>query len=400
YVKELAEAQSRAFVAWHETKPKSDFRSYAPYLQKMLDLAKRAADYLGFEGSPYNALLEQYERGMTAERLKVIFGELAVWQKDLVARIVASPKQPGMSWTRQNWDESKQWAFTERVLRDMGYDFDAGRQDKAPHPFCTTFDIQDVRVTTRLHTDMLFSALSSSMHEGGHALYEQGYRLEDRRTTLANAPSLGLHESQSRMWENVIGRSKPFWQHYLPILREHFPGQLDGVTVEQVYAAHNEVRPSLIRVDADEVTYNLHVIIRFELELDLIEDRLKVADLPEVWNAKYKEYLGIDVPDNARGVMQDVHWAHGSFGYFPTYALGNLYAAQLFEKALADLPSLWDSIARGDMSPLREWLRKHVHRVGRRQLAPEIVRSVTGRDPDSKAYMRYLEGKYGAIYGL
>ncbi len=230
--------------------------------------------------------------------------------------------------------------MTLEVLKDMGYDFEAGRQDRSVHPFTTNFDMGDVRITTRVNARELFSCLTGSVHEGGHALYEQGFREEDRRTTLAAAPSLGIHESQSRMWENMIGRSLPFWEHYTPALRRFFPGRLDDVSAEQVFRAINQVQPSLIRVEADECTYNLHIILRFELEVALIEGDLRVDEIPGAWNEKVKRYLGLDVPDDAGGCLQDIHWSHGGFGYFPTYALGNLYAAQLFEQIVVDVPDL------------------------------------------------------------
>jgi carboxypeptidase Taq len=255
-------------------------------------------------------------------------------------------------------------------------------------------------VTTRTHPRQLFSGLLASLHEGGHALYDQGYLDTDARTTLAQEPSLGMHESQSRMWENLIGRSLPFWKHYAPLLRETFPGQLDSVSTEQIYHAINCVRPSLIRVEADECTYNLHIILRYEIEVDLLEGRIGARAVPEAWNAKVKQYLGIDVPDDAHGCLQDVHWSHGAFGYFPTYALGNLYAAQLFEAALRDIPDLWERIGAGEFLSLREWLRENIHRHGRRKTARQFLRDITGAEPYSEPYLKYLEGKFGAIYGI
>jgi carboxypeptidase Taq len=400
FVRELAQEQSKAYEAWVKARKDSDFPTFEPNLRKIVDLLRQRADYLGYEGTPYNALLEDYERGMTADVLAGIFGDLATRQSALVARIMDSPQQPDVSWTEQNWDEDAQWAFTVRVLRDMGYDFDAGRQDRSVHPFTTEFDLYDVRVTTRVNARNLFSALMGSIHEGGHALYEQGYRDEDRRGTLAQAPSLGIHESQSRMWENQIGQSLPFWKHYADALRANYPSQLDDVAAEQIHAAVNRVAPGFIRVDADECTYNLHIILRFEIELALINGELDVVDVPGVWNEKVKQYLGLDVPDDAQGCLQDIHWSHGSMGYFPTYALGNLYAAQLLEKIEADVPALWEQVGQGAFGPLLGWLREHIHRVGRRKLAAEIVRDVTGREPDSTAYLRYLESKYGALYAL
>lgn len=400
WVERFAEAQSRAYQAWVGARAASDYGLFKEHLGRMVEFSREQAEYLGYEGSPYNALLEHYERGMTAEALRPIFAELAKKQSALVERIMASPSQPDARWSEGVWDADAQWAFTLEVLRDMGYDLEAGRQDRSVHPFTTNFDLYDVRVTTRIHTDELFSALTGSIHEGGHALYEQGFRPEDQRTLLAAAPSLGIHESQSRMWENVIGRSLPFWRHYAPKIRAHYPGRLDRVEPEEFYRAINRVEPSFIRVEADECTYNLHIILRFEIEVDLIEGRISVDDVPAVWNAKVKQYLGLDVPNDAMGCLQDIHWSHGSMGYFPTYALGNLYAAQLFETIDEAVPNLWAHVEAGNFSPLLSWLRQHVHQVGRRKTAPEIVEAATGRKPDSAAFLRYLETKYGALYGI
>lgn len=400
FVQKFVEEQSKAYQAWIAARENSDFKTFEPHLKIIIDLLRQKADLMGYEGSPYNALLEDYERGMTAEQLQPIFEDLAAKQSALVDRIVNAPDQPDTAWMDRDWDTQAQWDFTLQVLKDMGYDFEAGRQDKSIHPFTTNFDLYDVRVTTRVHPSELFSALTGSIHEGGHALYEQGFRAEDQRTTLAQAPSLGVHESQSRMWENMIGRSLPFWEHYAPTIRKQFPGQLDNVTPDQFYRAINVVEPSFIRVEADECTYNLHIILRFEIEVALIEGSLSVSDIPEMWNAKMKQYLGIDVTDDAKGCLQDIHWSHGSVGYFPTYALGNLYAAQLFETIGDAIPDLWDRVGQGDFAPLLAWLRENVHQHGRRKTATEIVRDATGNEPTSQPYLDYLEKKYGALYRL
>ena len=400
FVETFALEQSKAYESWIAARKSADFKAFQPQLETLVELLKQKADYLGYEETPYNALLEEYERGMTVKQLRTIFGELAEKQSALVERIVQSPNQPDTAWLDQTWDVNAQWDLTIRVLKDMGYDFDAGRQDKSVHPFTTNFDLYDVRVTTRLNENELFSALTGSIHEGGHALYEQGFRPEDRRTALAQAPSLGIHESQSRMWENMIGRSLPFWKYYAGAYRERFKGQLDSVTPEQMHRAINRVQPTFIRVEADECTYNLHVILRFEIEVALIEGDIQVADVPAVWNEKIKAYLGLDVPDDAQGCLQDIHWSHGSMGYFPTYALGNLYAAQLFETIEKDCPTLWQDVEEGKFSGLLDWLREHVHRFGRRKMAAEIVRDATGEDPSPAPSLRYLERKYSALYGL
>ncbi|HDP35054.1 MAG TPA: carboxypeptidase M32 [Candidatus Hydrogenedentes bacterium] len=400
FVRRFAQTRSAAYHAWLDARKQSDFAVFQTHLQKLVTLARELADYLGYEDTPYNALLEDFERGMTTAQLRAVFDELAPRQRALIERIMNAPTQPDAAWLEQTWDADAQWAFTERVLRDMGYDFDAGRQDKSAHPFTTNFSIGDVRITTRLNERDLFSALFSSIHECGHALYEQGFPPEDEGTILAEAPSLGIHESQSRLWENIIGRSLPFWRHYMPVLREHFPGQLDNVDAEQVYAAANRVAPSLIRVEADECTYNLHIILRFELETALIEGNLAAADLPAAWNEKMAAWLGVAVPDDANGCLQDIHWSHGTFGYFPTYALGNLYAAQMFDAVTKAIPGIMSSVGRGEFTPLLAWLRENVHRVGRRKTTPEIVRDATGEEPAAAAFLKYLENKYAPLYGL
>lgn len=400
FVHEFSMVQTQAYHAWVKARQESNYAVFQPHLDKLVQLQKRKADYLGYSGSPYNALLDEYERGMTAERLKPLFAELAQQQSALVEKIVHSPRQPDTSWLNQDWNKDSQWKLTIRALQSIGFDFEAGRQDRSVHPFTTNFDIDDVRLTTRINHRDLFSALMSSIHEGGHGLYEQGLNPEDRRTTLGQAISLGVHESQSRLWENAIGRSLPFWRYFMPVLRELFPGQLDCVAPEQIYAALNRVQPSLIRVEADECTYNLHIILRFEIELALIEGTIDTRDIPELWNTKIKSYLGLDVPSDAEGCLQDIHWSHGSMGYFPTYTLGNLYAAQMFEMILREIPDLWEQIAHGSFTPLLSWLRTNVHRHGRRKTAPELIRDISGSEPDSRPYLNYLEKKYGVLYGI
>lgn len=400
FVERFAQEQSKAYQMWVEARESGDFAHFQPQLEIMVDLLKKKAELYGYEDSPYDALIEDYERGCTSAMLKPLFEDLSKRQSDLLSRIVASGNVPDCAWLEQEWDPQKQWDFTLRVLRDIGYDFEAGRQDKSVHPFTTEFDVCDVRITTRIDPRDLFSGLTGSIHEGGHALYEQGLRLEDRRTPLGKAISLGIHESQSRMWENMIGRSRQFWAHYEAPFRELYGSQLDGVSLDDIHRAINFVEPTFIRVEADECTYNLHIFLRFDIELAIIEERLQVADIPEYWNAKVKEYLGLDVPNNKEGCLQDIHWSHGSMGYFPTYSLGNLYGAQFFEKILEDISGLWENVERGNFAPLREWLREHIHRVGRRLTAPELIRRVTGDDLSAEPYMRYLETKYGELYSL
>lgn len=398
-IRRMTEAKSAAYHAWLEARSTSNFTVFLPHLELLVDLSREEADCLGYEESPYDALLENYERGMTAAQLRVLFLEIAERQGALVAQL-AAVEQPDPAWLHQRWDCTLQRIFTERVLRDMGYDFDAGRQDTSAHPFTTNFSIHDVRITTRFDENNLFSALFGSIHEGGHALYEQGFLETDEGTVLAAAPSLGMHESQSRLWENSIGRSLPFWHYYTPLVKELFPGQLDTVSPEDIYRAVNSVKPSLIRVEADECTYNLHIILRFEIEVALIEGSLNPCDVPQAWNEKMKQYLGLYPSNDAVGCLQDIHWSHGAFGYFPTYALGNLFSAQLYNAILRDRPALWQEISTGDFHGLVEWLRSHVHRFGRRLTATELISKVTGSPPTSRDFLDYLESKYTSLYAV
>ena len=400
FVQKFAEETSKAYEAWVRAKDDSDFAAFQPHLETIIDLSRQRADLMGYEGSPYNALLEDYERGMTAEHIKPLFAQLAERQSDLIQRIAASPNAPDASWLEGEWERDTQLKFTTSLLHDMGYDLEAGRQDESVHPFTTEFDLYDVRVTTKVNTQNPFEAIMASIHEGGHGLYEQGFLAADQRTTLAEAISLGIHESQSRLWETFIGQSRPFWNHYGPVFRDAFPEKLKDVSNDDIYRVLNRVQPTLRRLDADECTYNLHIILRFELEVALIEGDAKVADIPELWKTKMKDYLGLDVPDDAHGCLQDIHWSHGSLGYFPTYTLGNLYAAQLLEKIAQDLPNLWDEIGAGQFGSLLTWLRKNIHQVGRRKLPTQLIQDITGKAPSSEPYLNYLEKKYSELYNL
>ena len=294
----------------------------------------------------------------------------------------------------QKFPVENQEAFGLEVLRDLGFDFRRGRQDRSAHPFTTSYTPYDVRITTRFHEKDLLSALFSTIHEAGHALYDQGLPLDAVDTPLCQPVSLGVHESQSRLWENIVGRSRGFWKHYLPLLRLRFPGRLDGVDAERFYRAVTAVRPGLIRVESDEVTYNLHIFIRFELEKEMIDGNLAVHDIPGAWNEKYRAYLGLTPPDDAHGCLQDIHWAHGAVGYFPTYTIGNILAVQLYRKAVDDHPSIPGEIEKGRFTTLLEWLRKHVHVHGARYTFEELVRRITGGPLVVEPYLEYLRDKY------
>ncbi len=398
-VTELALEESRSFEAWQSAKRTRSFEVFAPHLRRLLDLSRQKADCYGWEVSPWNALVEDYERGMTTAIVAEVFSPLRRATQELLDRIRSHP-EPDTRFLEQTWPVETQRELGLRMARDLGFDFERGRQDVSAHPFSSTIGPGDVRITTRFTETDLLSALGSTVHEVGHALYEQGFRESDMRTPLAEAPSYGLHESQSRFWEILIGQSLPFWCHYVPILKKYFPGRLSDVAPEQFYAAVNRVKPGLIRTEADEVCYNLHIAIRFELEILLVEGDLPVEELPGEWNRRYEEYLGVKVPDDARGCLQDVHWAVGSFGYFPSYTFGNLYGAMFLEKMESDVAGLWEAVGRGDFSVPLGWLRQNIHQEGRRLLPLALVEKVSGRGFSAQPLIDHLNRKYGELYGL
>ncbi len=399
-VKALAEAQSRALSAWRQARKEKRFALFQPALGRLLELRREQADAYGHTGERYDALLEGYEPGMRVERLTPVLTALRDQLIPMVAAIAGAPRKIPDLFQGRRFDRDAQWRFTMKLLADMGFDLEAGRQDQSIHPFTGGTHPLDVRLTTRLDEGNPLSALFGTIHEGGHGLYEQGFAPEHHRTPLAAAPSMGLHESQSRLWENIVGRGHAFWEHYFPALRKEFPGALAGVDLEGFYGAVNRVAPSLIRVEADEVTYNLHIILRYELELLLIHDELPLADLPAAWSERMERYLGLTPPDDTQGVLQDIHWAWGEFGYFPTYALGNLYAASLWRAAERAVPGLTEHIRQGNLLALRDWLRDTVHRQGYRLPAEDLIRQVTLEGLTDTDFLGYLREKYGALYGV
>jgi carboxypeptidase Taq len=394
-VEEMARAGSLAFEAWHQARAESNFRLFQPHLEKNIELRIQLANYLGYQDRIYDALLDQFEPEMTSAQVETIFTPL---KKEIIALTQPVARKSNAvddAVLHREYDEQKQWDFGLELVRRIGFDFARGRQDKAPHPFTIGFALNDVRITTRVSKNFLSMMLFGTIHESGHALYDMGYRAELERTPLGGAASLGVHESQSRLWENVVGRSRGFWQYWFPRLREVFPTRLADQTVESFYRAINKVEPSFIRGEADEVTYSLHVMLRFEIENPLVERRLKVADVPEAWNAKMKEYLGIGPPNDAQGCLQDVHWSYGDLGYFATYSLGSMFAVQLYEKAVRDLPAIPEQIARGEFAELLGWLRKNVHTHGRKFTLDELARRVTGEPLQSRSYVAYLKKSLG-----
>ena len=396
-------------TVWAEAKKNSDFATFKPYLQKMLDFNKQFADAVGYSDHPYDALLFVYEPSMTAAKLKVLFADLKAGVLPLLERIVTHDKPLARDLWQQDYPIDKQKAFATEMVTAVGYDFERGRLDIAPHPFEISFTRHDVRITTRYNLNYFPMAFFGSMHEAGHALYEQNVSPELTRTALTadfmgqyavGGASYGAHEFSSRLWENQIGRSRLFWQKHLSRLREYFPQQLADVDVDLFYRSVNRVRPSLIRVEADEVTYNLHIMLRFEIELGLLDGSLQVDDLPEIWNAKMQEYLGITPPDDGQGVLQDVHWAGDNFGSFPTYTIGNVMAAQVFAAAHEQIANLDDTLAAGDYRPLREWLTTHIYQHGRAYNVTELLQQVTGADLHVAPYLAYLDTKYSELYEL
>jgi carboxypeptidase Taq len=399
-VMRLARATSIAYGVWVEARSKSDFSLFAPHLEEIVALQIEQAKALGYQDQPYDALLDLFEPKMKTRQVQAIFAELRTGLVPIVRAIADSGTKVKTGFIEVEYDVTKQEAFSLDLLKAMGYDFQRGRQDATAHPFTQGMSIGDVRVTNRYLPKMPASSIFSAIHEGGHALYEQGVTPQFERTVLGNGASMAVHESQSRMWENIVGRSLPFWRYWFPRYQALFPGQLAAVSTEDFWKAINAVQPSPIRVEADEVTYNLHILLRFEIELGLINGSLKVADLPHIWNERMVEYLGYLPKNDAEGVLQDIHWSAGSFGYFPTYALGNLLSVQFFNRALAEHPDLWEQFVGGDYSTLLGWLRKHIHQYGAKYTPVELTEKVAGGPIDAKPFLAYLKEKYSAIYGI
>jgi carboxypeptidase Taq len=396
-VQRFVETTARAETAWEKAKAASDFAMFRPHLAEVLDLVREMARLIGYKDSPYDALLDEYEPGMTASSLRPLLGSL---RKELVAFLTElSRGKPPREMPAGTFPLDAQRQFCREALEWIGYDFEGGRLDDSVHPFTVGVGVGDIRVTNRYQPSEPYSALFGALHEGGHALYGQGHDPALAWTGLAGGASFGVHESQSRFWENQIGRSLPFWRYAQPHLARHFPSVAQAKP-EDIWRHVNRAQPSLIRVDADEVTYNLHICLRFELEVELIEGRLKVDELPARWNKAMQDYLGVTPPDDRRGVLQDVHWSGGMFGYFPSYTLGNLYAAQITETAEREIPRFWDKVQTGEFAPIREWLREKVHRHGRVYLPEDLVTRVTGSGLSAAPFLRYVRKKYGEVYKL
>jgi carboxypeptidase Taq len=396
---EFIQTTTMAHEAWLEAKNKSDFSIFQPHLKKIVELRQQYAELFKPYDHIYDPLLDDYEPGMKTAEVKEIFNKLRPQQVELIQAI--AEKEPlNNSFIKQYYKGEYQEIIGRYVITRFGYDWKRGRLDIAPHPFTTGFGYGDVRISTRYLKDDVGSALFSTMHEAGHAMYEQGVPEKYKRHPLGGAASLAIHESQSRLWENIIGRSKEFWSFFYPSMQMLFPQYLSDVTVEDFYRGINKVEPSLIRVEADEATYNMHIMLRLEIEVGLMEGTIKVENLPEIWNTKMKDYLGITPPNDALGVLQDVHWSGGMIGYFPTYTLGNLASVQLWDKLVEENPNVYDEIAKGQFETILGWMRENVHQYGRKYEPQEIMLRATGNKITPEPYMAYLKEKYGEIYDL
>jgi carboxypeptidase Taq len=399
-VEEIARVSALARATWAAARKADDFSQFAPHLTQLVALKREQAAAIGYEDDPYDALIDEFEPGTTSAAIGATFAELRARLVPLVQKIAGATRRPDPTILHKHCPSARQAALCRYAAETIGYDFEAGRIDVTLHPFCMTVGgCDDVRITTRYVEPYFPTAVFCVLHEAGHALYEQGLEAEHVFTPMGTSCSLGIHESQSRMWENMVGRSREFWEAHYAKANELLGDTLAGISLDAFCGAVNHVTPSLIRVEADEVTYNLHVIVRFELERDIINGRLEVADIPAAWNAKMTELVGVAPDNDADGCLQDIHWSLGVFGYFPTYALGNLYAAQFYAAAERDIGDLAARIRGGDTRPLLDWLRKHVHRHGMRYRANELCERATGQPLAVDPLMTYLESKYAAYYG-
>ncbi len=397
FVRKMVEVVNQSFHSWIEARKENKFSRFQQDLSKLVELKRQEANYLGYKVHPYNALLNDYEKGASVALIDSVFENLLPDLEKILQRIISS-RSVDNSFLYQFYPREEQWNFGMRLLKEMNFDFEAGRQDISEHPFTTSFSSLDVRVTTRIDENDFANMAWSCIHELGHALYEQGLPVDQYGLPLGEACSYSIHESQSRLWENQVGRSLNFWRHYYPSLQKKFSEQLNGITAEAFYAAINRVQPSLIRTEADEVTYHFHVYVRYQLEKKLIEGSIEVKDIPAFWNEHYKRYLGVEVPDDVHGALQDVHWSHGSFGYFPTYSLGSFYAAQFYRKAKEQIPGLESELESGKFSVLLNWLKNNIHQYGRYYTSEELCTKVCGESLNIQHFTRYLLDKYGKIY--
>ncbi len=398
--KEFVILQSKSESVWEEAKDASNFSMFQPYLEKIVEMTKKFITYWGYTENKYNTLLDMYEPGITVDILDQVFSELREKIVPLVQQIKESENKPNTQFLYKHFPKEKQREFSLEVLKKVGYDFDSGRLDETVHPFATGLNPGDVRVTTKYDEKDFRTAIFGTIHEAGHALYEQNISPSLIGTPLCTGTSMGIHESQSLFYENFIGRNLSFWKGNFDLLKEYAPAQFQDVSIEQFYRAINESKPSLIRIEADELTYALHIMIRYEIEKGIFNDEIEVKDLPKVWNEKYEQYLGITPDNDASGVLQDVHWSDGSFGYFPSYALGYIYAAQLKHAMLSDMPHYDQLLEEGNLLPIKEWLTNNIHQHGKMKLPLELIKDITGEGLNASYLIDYLYSKYERIYGI
>jgi carboxypeptidase Taq len=399
FVRQMSEQVNKTFHAWIAARKQNSFSVYKDDLEKLVELKKQEAELLGYKQHPYDALLDEFEKGATVTMIDNVFRDLIPEIKLLLNEIQKS-EQVDDSFLYQHYPRQQQWDWGMQLCRELNFDFEAGRQDISEHPFSTSFNPGDVRITTRISEEDFGNMTWSCIHEVGHALYEQGLQKAHYGLPLAEACSYSIHESQSRLWENNVGRSMDFWTYQFPRLQKFFPQQLGSCDMEKFYKGINKVQPSLIRTEADEITYHFHVYIRYELEKKLIAGELATADIPAYWNEQYKNLMGLDVPDDKTGCLQDVHWSHGSFGYFPTYSLGSFYAAQFFSTVRQSVPGLGEDILTGNYKPLLHWLRENIHVYGRKFSSEQLCRRTTAQSLSIKYYTDYVRSKYAGIYNL
>jgi carboxypeptidase Taq len=393
FVMKKSLAVSEAFNAWSRAKTANDFSVYAPYLDKLLNLSREEVKILGYKDHPYDAMIDLYERNMNVKTLDRIFDDV---KKHIVplAESQSSKQKLNHTFLQKKYDHKAQFDFTVKLLKDIGYDFKKGRQDISLHPFTIGLNPNDVRVTTRIDESDICNSIWSSIHEGGHALYEQGLNIKEYGLASGAAASLAIHESQSRFWENNIGRSIAFWKYQLPKLKKAFPSQLQGVNINHFFEAINFVKPNLIRTEADELHYHIHIMIRYEIEKEIFTSNIKANDLKPLWNELYKKYIGIKVPNDKNGILQDVHWSHGSFGYFPTYSLGSFYAAQFYATLKNRLPSIEDEISKGNLTSVNTWLQDNIYKHGGTYDAETLCKKVTGSTLDLSYFITYVKNKF------
>lgn len=398
--KEYTVLLTKSESVWETAKDTSNFAMFQPYLEKIVDFNRKFIEYWGYEGNKYNTLLDMYEPGMTVEILDDVFSKLRNEIVPLVLQIAESKQKPHVDFLFEHFPKGKQEAFSMEILKQLQYDFEAGRLDETVHPFEITINSNDVRITTKYDENDFRTAVFGTIHECGHAIYEQNVSKELEGTLLASGTSMGIHESQSLFFENFIGRNRNFWVRNFSLLQQMAPFQFSDIELDDFYRAINESRPSLIRIEADELTYPLHIMIRYEIEKALFNNEIEVADLPEIWNSKYKEYLGIEPENDGEGVLQDVHWAGGSFGYFPSYALGYMYAAQFKQSMLKDLPNFDELLASGDITFIKKWLNENIHQYGKLKDPLELLHDITGEGLNVQYLINYVKDKYRTIYKL